>query len=286
MCTLILGRDVLGQGRVLLAANRDEDPARPADPPGVLMEHPRLVGGRDRRAGGTWLALREGRAVVALLNRRERSGGPAAAPERRSRGALVLEVAGVTVDEAAAGGERGEPGVRGGPWEASEPLLAATAPGLPRAALRRALAAVHEAPYGPFTLLFASPEACWLLALEPDRPPRVAMVPAGWHVITHMDLDDPREPRASALALRLKGWAPRSLAEAEARLDELLRSHGDPTTGLPPVCLHQGRMVTVSASSVTLAPGEARYRHAEGRPCEHAFEDYSRLARVAMPRLE
>src|SRR5262249_29501637 len=69
MCTLILGVEVVASGSVLLAANRDEDPARPADPPGVLSESPRLVGGRDRRAGGTWLAVRERRAVVALLNR-------------------------------------------------------------------------------------------------------------------------------------------------------------------------------------------------------------------------
>ena len=170
------------------------------------------------------------------------------------------------------------------PWV--YPLLTATAPGLPRAALRRALAEVHEATYAPFSLLFAAPEACWLLALDAGGTPRVEAVPPGWHVITHMDLDDAREPRTAALARQLAGFAPRSLAEAEARLDALLRSHGDPATGTPPVCLHAGPMVTVSASSVTLAPGEARYRHAEGRPCDHPFADHSHLARPAMTRLE
>ncbi|MGH7732039.1 MAG: NRDE family protein, partial [Candidatus Eiseniibacteriota bacterium] len=100
MCTLIIGRDVVAPGTVLLAANRDEDPARPSDPPAVLRETPRLIGGRDRRAGGTWLAVRESRAVVAILNRRDRSGEPAPpAPDRRSRGALVLEVAAAGEDD-------------------------------------------------------------------------------------------------------------------------------------------------------------------------------------------
>src|SRR5262245_22378254 len=102
MCTMIVGRDVVAPGSVLVAANRDEDPTRPADPPAVLIEAPRVVGGRDRRAGGTWLAVREARAVVAILNRRDRSGEPApASPGRRSRGLLAFDVAGVDQDEPA-----------------------------------------------------------------------------------------------------------------------------------------------------------------------------------------
>lgn len=268
MCTLIVGRDVVAPGTVLLVANRDEDPSRPSDPPRILKEHPRVAGGRDRRAGGTWLAVREGRAVVAILNRRDDSGEPApAAPDRRSRGALVLEVA--------AAGEAG-------------PLMAvppAGAPGLPppaggglaRGALRRAVEAVSGARYSPCTLVFASPEAGWLMSLESVGSPRFEPLETGWHVLTHADLDDPNEPRTAWLAGELSGFRPRSLDEAERRLEALLRSHGDDPAGRPPVCLHQGRMVTVSSSSVWLAPGEVRYRHAEGRPCEHPFVDHSHL---------
>jgi hypothetical protein len=251
---------------VLLAANRDEDPSRPADPPGILNDHPRVVGGRDRRAGGTWLAVREGRAVVAILNRRDRSGEPAPpSPDRRSRGALVLEVA-----------------------MASEPPAIVPRPGgpptgthLPAAALRRAVEAVSwvsgGARYSPCTLVFAAPEAGWLMSLEGDAAPRFEPLETGWHVLTHADLDDPDEPRTAWLVGELEGFRPRSLGEAEGRLEELLRSHGDPASGGPAVCLHQGRMVTVSSSSVWLAPGEARYRHAEGRPCEHPFVDVPML---------
>jgi hypothetical protein len=102
-------------------------------------------------------------------------------------------------------------------------------------------------------------------------------------VLTHADLDDPLEPRTARLARELAGFMPGSLDEAERRLDELLRSHGHPAAGVPAVCLHQGRMVTVSSSSVWLAPGEARYRHAEGRPCEHTFVDHSPLLSAPIP---
>jgi hypothetical protein len=241
MCILILGCDVLAAGGVLLAANRDEDPARPSDPPRMLCERPR--GGRDRRAGGTWLAVREGRAGVA-------EDDPArldAAPERR---------------------------------EMLERLGAVSGPGLPHAALFRAFAALRQAPYAPCTLLFAAPEACWLMAAAADAAPRCEPVPGGWHVITHADLDDAREPRTARLMRELAGFAPHSVAQAEQRLDALLRSHGDDASGIPPVCLHAGRMVTVSASSVWLAAGEARYRHAEGRPCEHVLADHSHLLRA------
>jgi len=276
MCTLILGRDVVRPGSVLIAANRDEDPARDSDPPQVLQESPRLVGGRDRRAGGTWLAVREGRAVVALLNRRDPAAGIPVAG-RRSRGQLVLDVAGVPEDYAAPL----DPAVER--REVLERLRAVSGSGLAYAAACRAMAALWEAPIAPCTLVFAMPESCWLLAVEAGVPPRVERIAGGWHVITHADLDDASEPRTAWLVRELSGFAPRSGQQAEQRLGDLLRSHGDPVAGIPPVCLHDGRMVTVSASTVWLASGEARYRHAEGRPCEHPLEDRSHLLRAQTP---
>lgn len=89
MCTLILGIDILGAGSVLLGANRDEDPARPSNPPARLIDTPPVVGGSDRRAGGTWLAIRGREAAIAMLNRR----GRIAAPATRSRGLLTLDAA-------------------------------------------------------------------------------------------------------------------------------------------------------------------------------------------------
>ncbi|HEY3215822.1 MAG TPA: NRDE family protein [Candidatus Eisenbacteria bacterium] len=266
MCTLIIGRDVLGEGTMILAANRDEDPRRPTDPPGVLSQHPRVIGGRDRLAGGTWLAVRERRAVVAMLNRRDQSGEPAArAEDRRSRGLLAIDVA--KVQNHGGGPEKGG-------MAASATAYAAT---LSELALDHAIHAVARDRYAPFSLVFASPASCWWLAHEGAGPPRHAGVPSGWHVLTHMDLDDPREPRTARLIGELDGFRPRSLDQALDRVGELLRSHGASEPPAPPVCLHEGRMVTVSASLVWLTEGQARYLHAEGRPCENPFADHSQL---------
>ena len=76
----------------------------------------------------------------------------------------------------------------------------------------------------------------------------------------------------------LRGQAPASREDTERMLKTLLADHGHPDAR-GAVCIHEGKMVTVSSSLVWLAPGEARYLHAEGRPCERPFIDRSdRLA--------
>ena len=47
-----------GRGEGLTAANRAENPARRGGPPLGLLDSPRLVGGRARVAGGTWMGVR------------------------------------------------------------------------------------------------------------------------------------------------------------------------------------------------------------------------------------
>ena len=67
----------------MLAANRDEFRARPADDP--LEIAPGVFAGRDRQAGGTWLAVHAG-GLAALTN----IGGALRRPDARSRGELPL----------------------------------------------------------------------------------------------------------------------------------------------------------------------------------------------------
>lgn len=72
----------------LLVSIRDEDLARPAESAGEWwpQTHPGVVGGRDSRAGGTWLALDvRSRAVAAVF-----TPGTPSAPGRRTRGELPL----------------------------------------------------------------------------------------------------------------------------------------------------------------------------------------------------
>ena len=254
MCTLILGIDVAGPRTVIAGANRDEDPARPSDPPGLLVPRPRVVGGRDRRAGGTWLAVRESRALVAMLNRRERGAPPAG---RRSRGLLALETAAVDGD-----GTDGD---------------GAT---LARDGAAHAMAALEAAPYAAFSMVFATPGSSWMLAHQPGQPPRLTTIEAGWHVLTHAELDDPAEPRTARLMRELSGFRPASPEEAARVVAERLREHG---AGRDAVCVHDGPMVTVSSSRVWLEPGSARYLHREGRPCEGEALDVTSLLAAGTP---
>jgi uncharacterized protein with NRDE domain len=251
VCTLIMGLDTVGRGSVIVAANRDEDPARPSAPPAVLRDEPRVVGGRDLLKGGTWLALRGRRAAVAMLNRRP----DPAAPGRRSRGLLALEVAAA----ADAGSD---------------------------AALRAARETARPGEFAPFSLLFASPEACWLLANDASGV-REKRIGPGWHVITHADLDDVHEPRTRWLMRALAQFAPSGPDEAQRELMELLRLHGGERRAsgepAPPVCLHAGRMRTVSAALVYLSHDGARYLHVEGPPCTGTTLDCTHLLDAASP---
>ncbi|WP_370429006.1 NRDE family protein, partial [Microbacterium sp. NRRL B-14842] len=57
MCTVVIDVEVAGSARLL--AVRDEDPAREWDALGEWWpeEYPGVIGIRDRRAGGAWLAV-------------------------------------------------------------------------------------------------------------------------------------------------------------------------------------------------------------------------------------
>lgn len=83
---------------LLLAANRDERIDRAWDPPAAHWpERPGVVGGRDRGAGGTWMAMSRAGLIAAVLNR---PGSLGPAPGKRSRGELPLMAA----DHASAAG--------------------------------------------------------------------------------------------------------------------------------------------------------------------------------------
>lgn len=92
MCTVLLRLRPAGEWPVLLAAVRDEFVDRAWDWPAHHWDGPwsGYVGGRDRTAGGTWLAVDpDGRQVAALLN------GPTLGPPthgvRPTRGTLALQ---------------------------------------------------------------------------------------------------------------------------------------------------------------------------------------------------
>jgi uncharacterized protein with NRDE domain len=86
MCVIVLGFQVRTDLPLVIAANRDEFYARRSEPPVVLVESPRVVGGRDAELGGTWMGFTPGGFFAGLTNRR--TLGPPE-PARRSRGEVV-----------------------------------------------------------------------------------------------------------------------------------------------------------------------------------------------------
>ena len=89
MCTLVILRRPRHRWRVLIGANRDEMIERPSKPPGRHWpDRPELTAGLDMLAGGSWFGINDWGVAAAVLNRHG-SLGPA--PDRRSRGELVLE---------------------------------------------------------------------------------------------------------------------------------------------------------------------------------------------------
>jgi uncharacterized protein with NRDE domain len=92
MCTVIIRVPESADEPLRLLAVRDEDPARPWDPIGPWWPdtYPGVVGVRDARAGGAWLAADgDARRLTVLLNRAEQAG--VAEHAVKSRGGVVLD---------------------------------------------------------------------------------------------------------------------------------------------------------------------------------------------------
>ena len=91
MCLLVVCSRLVPGFPLVVGANRDERLDRPATPITILRESsPRILGGRDELAGGTWLAVNDQGVLAGLTNRPSVFGRD---PTRRSRGELPLALA-------------------------------------------------------------------------------------------------------------------------------------------------------------------------------------------------
>lgn len=243
MCTLAIYLRVFPQFPVVVAANRDEYLARPAAAPTLLSEQPLVIGGKDLRAGGTWLAINEFGMIAGLLNRR--SDAPAD-PERRSRGLLCLDA-------------------------------------LKHRTVREALrfvAAQDPERYNPFNLLLASREAAAVAHNRHGRIDTTALAD-GPHLLTNLDVDDFECPRIGRSFSRFAALAAQPDADSDPplmrqRLATLLSDHStqlDPRTGRPnSLCLHMGDYGTRESSLIFLsAAGRVEHYFAPGPPCTIAY---------------
>jgi hypothetical protein len=95
VCTVLLRLNPDGSWPLLVAAVRDEFTSRAWDPPAAHWPSlPSVWGGRDRLAGGTWLAVDRDRPAVAALLNGVRRDPPTDGEPRPTRGALPLAALG------------------------------------------------------------------------------------------------------------------------------------------------------------------------------------------------
>lgn len=88
MCVLLIAIDMHPERRLMVAANRDEQYARPATVPRVHEAGDmRMLAPRDVQAGGTWEGVHESGLIVVITNRPDGDCDP----QRASRGQLCLE---------------------------------------------------------------------------------------------------------------------------------------------------------------------------------------------------
>ena len=82
VCLILFAYRVVPRHPLVLAANRDEFHDRPALAAHWWEDAPSIYGGRDRRAGGTWLAVSRRGRLAAVTNWTD-ANGPASAAESR-----------------------------------------------------------------------------------------------------------------------------------------------------------------------------------------------------------
>lgn len=249
MCTLAAYCGLFVDAALVVAANRDEFLARPTAEPGLLCaDAPRVFGGRDLQAGGTWLGVGETGLVVGMLNRQSPTPPD---PTRRSRGQLCLDLLAVRTAAEAAVRVAQEPAGR----------------------------------YNPFNVLLADSSQAFIVSQRANEAPRVLLLPAGLHLVTNLDVNDPMCPRiARSRAHFAEAGEPYGrdgdLDALLGRLQHVLADHATPADPRGPgsLCIHRGAYGTRSASVLVVgASGRLHYFHAEGPPCRTA------MARIPLP---
>jgi uncharacterized protein with NRDE domain len=237
MCLLAFYHRALADAPILLAANREEFFAREALPPTLLPGAPRILCGRDARAGGTWLGVNEHSLVVAVTNRAK--AAPPNSP--RSRGLLCLDLLRCR--------------------SASE-------------ASRLALDQLGTGAYAGVNIVVLDAEAATVI--EAGDELRTRPVTPGLHLLTNGDLDDDRD-RRQRLARRLFGReAMHTVAQFVETSRRVCATGPQPPEG-DTVILRGADRGTVSSTilAITRRPAEMVYLHAATAPDQGDYADYS-----------
>ena len=262
VCLLVFAWQTEPGYPLVVAANRDERLDRPARSLVVLRpSRPRVLGGLDEIAGGTWLAVND-RGVVAGLTNRPAPGGRDLT--KRSRGELPLMAA-----------------ERRSADEGVSQLLSAVRPG----------------DYNPAWLLIGDRHVLYYVELAADQAPTVRPLGPGIHVLENAALED---SSAKADRVRsLVSSARSEPGDLWAALPRVLADHTQPEAAAGPsvgdgtapagvddpaprrqatlaACVHTDDYGTRSAALVRVPEDPAHLPEmlvADGPPCATPFVD-------------
>lgn len=261
MCTIVALHGLRPDLPLVIAANRDEAYARPATGAIRLSESPRIVGGRDVLAGGTWMGVTPAGLVVGVTN--QRTGKPPAAT-KRSRGALVMAA-----------------------------LAAGTL-----AEVRALLGATDARLYNPFNLLVGDGQEL-LVAYARDDVAEIhleTLAPGLW-VLANDRIDSPEYPKTLRADALVRPYVTAPWPELSAALRTMLADHTLPDlSAVPPpgpaspfphellrqlqaLCIHTETYGTRSSSIVAVRADHtvAAYDVANSRPCTTPWQDVRAL---------
>jgi hypothetical protein len=235
VCTVVLLIRPNHEWPVLLAANRDERLDRPWDPPGLHWpEHPGLVAGRDRTAGGTWMGLNRAGVVATVLNR-QGTLGPA--PGKRSRGELpLIALARHTAADAA-----------------------------------RAIAALDSAQWRSFNMVIADRESAIFVRGLGHGPPQPVPLGPGLYMVTAHDPNDLASPRVARHLPRFRAADPPVPGEWE-KWGALLADQGGGPGEQINIPERAGYGTSSSSLLALSASGRAVWLFAAGPPDRTPFE--------------
>ena len=250
MCLLIAYSRVVAGAPLVLAGNRDELFARPATPMARLSEAPRILGGRDLVAGGTWMAVGEQGVVAALTNRPPQ--GPGQATGLRSRGELPVRLA-----------------------------RHANA----RAAVQAFVREVDPREYNPCWILVGDRESLFYLEVWSAAGLVARELPPGLYILENRPLDAP-SPKVDFVRARLshspqlgQGWLPQiATVLANQEVPPAARAFRAPEDWRPleveAACVHAGAYGTRWSGIVAIgrSPELPRFCFSDGPPCEAPFE--------------
>jgi uncharacterized protein with NRDE domain len=243
MCTLALFFKVFDGYPLVLAANRDERYDRPSLPPSLTAAGPKVLAGKDLKAGGTWLGVNEFGLVAAILNRRINGAGSTHV-QLRSRGLLCLDLLRLRTASAAI-----------------------------------EFLGCHRETYNPFTLLYADEKSAGIAFNQEDRIMLRSLSP-GLQVFSSAAEVDTASGKADRAGSRFLAGAAELSPQIESsawldRFKTLLGGHTCISEEQPrdAVCVHGPESGTVSSSVIVFSATQRRFEtyFCAGPPCQSAF---------------